>query len=218
MVTIQSRSATVVVPRGVLEKAGDYFKACMTSGMKEAKTGIINMEDVDDKTLKLFYDFLHKGQLNVISESGQGQLKKALSTAVDLVIFGERIQSKVLQSKAIGELDTCLTWERKWNLNESIHKEIVGMAPKVYNGTPEKHQLRRLIALHAAHQITSKDNKRMKRALEELSSGPIGFFADVFYASRILGVCGTYSSPTRKFADPSTWPYENTSMSDAAWL
>lgn len=115
MITVESVSddgveSRITVPREVLAEAGDYFQKCLDANMKEARTGPIKIQGIiGDRTLERFFWWLNYGhfQFGLFRECDSLEEKTTeedTQLAVDMAIFGERIQNVALQKRGYGRL------------------------------------------------------------------------------------------------------------------
>lgn len=153
--------------------------------MKEAKNGTIKIEGIlGDRILKRFFWWSNYGrfEFELFCEYDLREretIPEDIDLAVGMTLFGERIQNSGLQNAAMEDFHNCQNFMTcAWNCRDVVKR--------VYDNKPNRHSLRRLVALHVAVSIL-KGKLERKNNSAKMADFDSRFIADLFIASSIIG-------------------------------
>lgn len=215
----------VVFPQQVLRKTSDYFKKCLDSGMIESSTGKIRMGDIELTTIQDFRIWLMTNSFRFFPDGfiypyfADGGKQDINGRLIQLAFFGHRILCPALEHAAIKAFWDWQLWGeleddgRPWDIEDLLRE--------VYENTPERYILRRVMAFIATMHVFRLQEKQESAMglFRKLGTHYGEFSADMFIARDILASKDHLSSLSWKgIALDFTWDnFKSNYLEREAW-
>lgn len=138
---------TFSVSKPLLCSASGFFDKALNGGFKEGATGQIDLPDILPATFASFIHWLITDTIYPNYVADDMPAGEALTLAVRVAIFGDRIQNTELQNAALRAI-----YELARDLDIALHR-MQSSLDEIHKGTPPEHPLRKLFAMICATQF-----------------------------------------------------------------